>query len=643
MNTLPSIDLRNPALSVWVTTAGLASLIFLIATPALADQAVADLCVERRIAAEAVRTQSDVQAFAECAAAYLAEHGPVEARRAFNEDERWKHGSTYVFVQQVARSGKDATTFVFPPDRSREDRLWGAAIDDFGTDLFYETHRMLQSVDAGWTYYSIVNPQTKRREPKASYLIAVDWEGIPAVIGAGIYSRDWPGTCYEEEVSASALGSEPGRARLREFVRCAGMLLETEGYLAKETLENDPRWSDGSKYVYVLDQAGNQVISGSRLRVNRRHLHEWGWGARHMDQFLGRDKVAVGTVFGEAEIYYQANHQPTGRYGTKVGFLKRVVAYGVSLLVGSGYFVGPNEGVSSPSCADNYASAEAVRTHSDLKAFVQCAAEYVKVYGEDEAYRAFHNDRRWRLGETYLGVLKHAPSGDESISYVFAPDPSREGSFWGPLPDIFGDDYFQESHRVLSLVDEGWVHYAFVNPVNGLTEPKSSYVIRIDWKGDQALIGAGIYPRDLPGACDPAEVNARELEAHPDPMRLQQFVRCAAWQVESAGHFAGPVLASAPRWKQGSIYVFGIDPQMGTVEFSGSRASFEVSGRIPELLFDGRDLVAVGAEFGEAFWYYNFTNPATGRIEPKVAFVKLVHVQGMPLLVGAGYAPQSRQ
>ena len=141
----------------------------------------------------------------------------------------------------------------------------------------------------------------------------------------------------------------------------------------------------------------------------------------------------------------------------------------------------------------------------------------------------------------------------------------------------------------------------------------------------------------FPGPVIRGSVNARELETHPDPMRLQQFVRCAAWQVESAGHFAGPVLASSPRWKHGSIYVFGIDPQMGTVEFSGSRSSFAVSRRIPELLFDGRDLVAVGAQFGEAFWYYNFTNPATGRIQPKVAFVKLVYVQGLPLLVGAGY------
>ena len=81
-------------------------------------------CSDRHIAASAVRTQSDIRVFAECAEAYLAEHGTAEAHRAFNEDERWKHGPTYVFVQSIAKSGTDATTFVYPPDPAREGRLW---------------------------------------------------------------------------------------------------------------------------------------------------------------------------------------------------------------------------------------------------------------------------------------------------------------------------------------------------------------------------------------------------------------------------------------------------------------------------------------------------------------------------------------
>ena len=127
-------------------------------------------CVDRNIAASAVRTQDDIRAFVDCAAAYLAEHGTAEARRAFNEDERWKHGPTYVFVDGIAESGVNSRTFVYPPDPSREGQLWGAAIDDFGNDLFYEIYRITQAVDAGWVYYSFPNPRpaSSRRRPPTS-------------------------------------------------------------------------------------------------------------------------------------------------------------------------------------------------------------------------------------------------------------------------------------------------------------------------------------------------------------------------------------------------------------------------------------------------------------------------------------------
>ena len=159
----------------------------------------------------------------------------------------------------------------------------------------------------------------------------------------------------------------------------------------------------------------------------------------------------------------------------------------------------------------------------------------------------------------------------------------------------------------------------------------------IDWNGERVAIGAGIYRRDLPGTCAGAEVNAAALEANPSTGNLQEFVRCAAMKVESMGYFAGPILARAPRWRSGTIYVLGINMVTRETEFSGSPRSFAVSGREPELLFGGRDLERAGAEFGEAFWYYNFTNRVTGKVGRKVAFARLVLAQGVPLLVASGY------
>ena len=594
-------------------------------------------CSDRNIAASAVRTQSDIRAFVECAAEYLAEHGTAEARRAFNEDQRWKHGPTYVFVDGIAESGTDSKTFVYPPDPSREGQVWGEAVDDFGNDLFYEIYRMTRAVDAGWTYYSFPNPATGKKSAKASYIIEIDWDGEPAVIGAGIYSRDWPGTCYADEVNAAALGAAPSPETLREFVRCAAMVVEAGGYFSKREIERDPRWTDGENYVYVLDMLGNQVMSGQPVRVNGRAPHEWGRGGPRGDQFGGRDMAGVGGTFGESYVYYRSYNPMTGAYQPKAGFLKRVVAQGVPLLVGAGYPVGP--AAAGPSCSDNFVTAAAVRTQSELQAFVQCAAEYVQEHGEEEARRAFNEDARWKSGPTYVFVDEVEPSGETAVAHVFPPDPSREGSVWGTSVDSFGSDYYYELHRILSAVDEGWIYYAFNNPATGRSQPKSSYVMEIEWNGGRAAIGAGIYAQDFPGACDPAEVNAADLATNPGDRRLQEFVRCAALEVESAGYFAGPVLSSDPRWKHGPIYIFGINPETGVIEFSGSRASFAVSGRAPQLLFDGRDMYQAAALFGELFAYFNFNNPATGEVEPKVGFYKLVRAQGVPLLVGSGYNP----
>ena len=58
-------------------------------------------CADHSIVASAVRTPGDVEAFVQCAYEYVQEEGFEEARRAFNEDERWRHGPIYVFVSEV--------------------------------------------------------------------------------------------------------------------------------------------------------------------------------------------------------------------------------------------------------------------------------------------------------------------------------------------------------------------------------------------------------------------------------------------------------------------------------------------------------------------------------------------------------------
>ena len=87
-------------------------LVLFLVSPALAAE---DTCADRSIVAGAVRTAQDAKTLTRCAYEFVQEVGFEEARRAFNEDERWKSGPTYVFVSEVTPYSDQARLFVFPP------------------------------------------------------------------------------------------------------------------------------------------------------------------------------------------------------------------------------------------------------------------------------------------------------------------------------------------------------------------------------------------------------------------------------------------------------------------------------------------------------------------------------------------------
>ena len=61
----------------------------------------------------------------------------------------------------------------------------------------------------------------------------------------------------------------------------------------------------------------------------------------------------------------------------------------------------------------------------ELQAFVQCAYEFVREVGFEEARRAFHEDERWRSGPIYIFFDEVSPVPE--TSRVFPPDPEMEG------------------------------------------------------------------------------------------------------------------------------------------------------------------------------------------------------------------------
>ena len=224
------------------------------------------------------------------------------------------------------------------PTRREKDCRGDLLIDDFGTDLIVEFYRVATEFGQGWVYYSFTNPATGRAEPKASYFKAIDWNGTPAAIGAGIYSLDLPGTCEPSEVHAMGLEADPSNPQLAEFVRCAAMELESQGYFAVQTLSRDPRWRSRSIYLFGLDTYGNTLFSGDPYSQWFGALSPE-LNAHREGPFGGRDVIAVGDAFGETFFYYTARNPATGRLQRKVTFVKRVVVYGLPILLASGYYL----------------------------------------------------------------------------------------------------------------------------------------------------------------------------------------------------------------------------------------------------------------------------------------------------------------
>ena len=297
-------------------------------------------CAENSATAAAIRTTADVKAFVICAYEYVQQAGFEEARRAFNEDARWNHGPYYVFVDGVAETAHESVIFVYPPEPSLEGSTWGQAVGDlvdgFGTNVIAHDKQVLDLAGRGWAYAKFRNPVTGIEEPKASYVIRLEWEGSDAFIGAGIYLRDRPGTCYPEQVNALILSSQPSSERLEEFVRCAAARVEAMGLFSMAELQHGNRWRARAIYVFGVDENGKQVFSGNPLRVEGAVQPEWDSA---QDLFAGRDVSGVVDAFGEAYLYYRSVDPVSGDPARKVAFVKRVLAHGDPLLIGSGYYV----------------------------------------------------------------------------------------------------------------------------------------------------------------------------------------------------------------------------------------------------------------------------------------------------------------
>ncbi|MHA1560101.1 MAG: cache domain-containing protein [Alphaproteobacteria bacterium] len=127
------------------------------------------------------------------------------------------------------------------------------------------------------------------------------------------------------------------------------------------------------------------------------------------------------------------------------------------------------------------ANAQERGTLAEARAMAEAAAAFLEVEGTEVSFEAFDNGEDWKDRDLYVFVLDL-----NGINVAHGVDPDLIGQDLFNLTDVDGYLFVQ---AFLAIEDTGWVDYVWADPITGLEEPKSSYIIRVG----NYVVGVGAY------------------------------------------------------------------------------------------------------------------------------------------------------
>ena len=134
-------------------------------------------------------------------------------------------------------------------------------------------------------------------------------------------------------------------------------------------------------------------------------------------------------------------------------------------------------------------SLKAPSNESELASFVELAALHAKDVGKNEAIKDFMDrNGSWVKGDIY--IFAHDFNGT-SLCLPFMP-----GEVGTDRSNIQNDKgvYINRDMRAIAMNGSGFYEYDWQNPLTNQSEPKVSYVMKVD---DTWYLGAGIYKAEL--------------------------------------------------------------------------------------------------------------------------------------------------
>ena len=245
------------------------------------------------------------------------------------------------------------------------------------------------------------------------------------------------------------------------------------------------------------------------------------------------------------------------------------------------------------------ANAQERGTLAEAQAMSESAAAFLETEGTVIAFDAFDNAEEWKDRDLYVFVLD--PDG---VNVAHGVDPDLIGQDLFELTDVNGFLFVQ---AFLAIENTGWVDYVWADPITGLEEPKSSYIIRV---GDY-VVGVGAY---LPVVAD--------SEGRGTPAEAQAMAEAAAAYLQAEGaDTAFAAFTDSPSWKDRDLYVF-VNDGAGVVLAHGGNPSLVGQNLWDQTDVNGFYFVRAIAMIETTGWVdYVWPNPLNGLEEPKSSFI----------------------
>ncbi len=397
----------------------------------------------------------DLISFLEDAKNFTLNNGKDEALKAFSDPNgEFVSGEKYIFAYDF-----NGTLLAHPYLHNLIGRNNLDLVDPHGVHFVKNLIEVAKN-GQGFAYNVYPNPnKSNQMQLKLLYVVKVDdnlW------IGSGIYL---PGV--------APLFSLEDQRTLRALVDKARDYAITNGKDKALSVFNDPNGEFVKRdlYVFAYDFSGNVLslpFQPTLVGVNRLDAKDANGIA-----FL-KDNLELAAAGSGQTYYLYPNPAENMSEELKLSYTTKV---NDSWWLGSGIF--------SSSSSDKNVTAMKPTSKEDLKTFVNEAYSYALVTGREKALRDFMDQNSsWVRGDVYI-FAQDFNGTSLCLPYL----PAEVGTNRMDIQNEQGV-YINREMRAIAMNGSGFYEYRWRNPITNQSEPKVSYVSKVD---DSWWLGAGIY------------------------------------------------------------------------------------------------------------------------------------------------------